>query len=86
MTAEALVSLEATTKDLLGRAASIDSLSAEDRVELDGLASEAAQARSAHESVMDTPAGARLYVGVMQGLIGRAHHILGKYGAERLDA
>lgn len=80
MSADMLVSLEATTTELLGRAASIGSLSAEDRAELDGLAGEAAQARSAHESVMDTRAGVRMYVELMQGLIARAHHILGKYG------
>ncbi|MEN4464192.1 hypothetical protein VXE65_19315 [Mycolicibacterium conceptionense] len=79
MTSETLVSLEATTKDLLGRAASIRSLSGQDRAELNGLASQVAETRSAHESVIDTPIGERMYMRAMQGLIGQAHQILGKY-------
>ena len=81
MSGDTLVSIEAAVKDLLGQVAAIGSLSAEDRVELDGLVREAAEARSVHESVMDTRAGVQNYVGVLQGLLGRAHQILGKYAA-----
>lgn len=81
MTTETLALMEESTKDLLEQAASIGSLSTEDRAELNGLVSEATQTRSAHESVMDTPVGVRSYMSAMQGLIGRAHQILGKYAA-----
>lgn len=81
MTSEALTSLEITTKDVLGRAASITSLSDEDRAELDVLARESAQAREKYGPWLDTAAGMRLFVEAMMGFLQRASEILEKYAS-----
>lgn len=79
MSAQSLTLMESSLRDMLGRAATIGSLSAADRAQLDGLLEKADTAKAAYAPVADTPIGAREYVRAMVALLTDAHQVLEKY-------